>query len=605
MCYVVSVHVTPPAETLPSRRRTSQNGDVQARLRELEDEVSDLRAELERSERRVAAMKQIQRTLGSNLEPDRLLREIVVRTTELLEADRSTLFLIDPAADQLVSKVLEGDELREIRMPRGVGIAGWVADKGKPVHIRDAYNDERFNPEFDKRSGYRTRCMLCWPVRRPRDKQVIGAIQVLNKLDGTFENTDERLLEAIATSVGVAVDVMVLYKEAVDRNEELERARQKLELLFDTERAINQAVELDEMLEVILETALQRLNGRSAIVYLADNRADRFDVRATAGSYKAALRKLEASVSDEVLGQVVRTGEPFISNEAVDVARSRAKVRRVMAAPIRTRQGEILGVLELLNRKDNRDFSSGDLRTLTSVAGQAGRAIFARRARARKERASRLEAIGKMLSGVVHDLKTPMTLINGYTQLMVGSGEVKDREGYARDIYKQVDLMTSMTKDLLGFARGDQSLLVRKVFVQRFMAEMGDYLSREMGAVGVELNVEVGYTGAARFDETKLRRVFHNIARNAAEAMPGGGRFTVSVKKHREALVFTFSDDGPGIPKDIEARLFEAFTTSGKAGGTGLGLAMVKKIAEEHRGSVTCKSSGKGTTFRFKIPLGL
>lgn len=605
MCYVVSVHVTPPAETLPSRRRTSQNGDVQARLRELEDEVSDLRAELERSERRVAAMKQIQRTLGSNLEPDRLLREIVVRTTELLEADRSTLFLIDPAADQLVSKVLEGDELREIRMPRGVGIAGWVADKGKPVHIRDAYNDERFNPEFDKRSGYRTRCMLCWPVRRPRDKQVIGAIQVLNKLDGTFENTDERLLEAIATSVGVAVDVMVLYKEAVDRNEELERARQKLELLFDTERAINQAVELDEMLEVILETALQRLNGRSAIVYLVDNRADRFDVRATAGSYKAALRKLEASVSDEVLGQVVRTGEPFISNEAVDVARSRAKVRRVMAAPIRTRQGEILGVLELLNRKDNRDFSSGDLRTLTSVAGQAGRAIFARRARARKERASRLEAIGKMLSGVVHDLKTPMTLINGYTQLMVGSGEVKDREGYARDIYKQVDLMTSMTKDLLGFARGDQSLLVRKVFVQRFMAEMGDYLSREMGAVGVELNVEVGYTGAARFDETKLRRVFHNIARNAAEAMPGGGRFTVSVKKHREALVFTFSDDGPGIPKDIEARLFEAFTTSGKAGGTGLGLAMVKKIAEEHRGSVTCKSSGKGTTFRFKIPLGL
>src|SRR5688500_7001732 len=110
-------------------------------------------------------MKQIGRVLGSNLELDPLLGEIVSRTTNLLEADRSTLFLMDDEKDELWSKVLEGKGLREIRLPRGSGIAGWVAQHGKPLHIRNAYKDKRFNPEFDRQSGYRTRAMLVWPVR--------------------------------------------------------------------------------------------------------------------------------------------------------------------------------------------------------------------------------------------------------------------------------------------------------------------------------------------------------------------------------------------------------------------------------------------------------
>src|SRR5262249_35776699 len=118
----------------------------------------------------------------------------------------------------------------------------------------------------------------------------------------------------------------------------------------------------------------------------------------------------------------------------------------------------------------------------------------------------------------------------------------------------------------------------------------------------VALSMDVRYRGAARFDDTKIRRVFYNLVRNAREAMHGKGEFRVEVAKEDEHLVFEFIDNGPGIPKELEGRLFEPFSTAGKKGGTGLGLAMVRKIAEEHGGTVRCDSRPGRTTFTMSIP---
>jgi len=137
------------------------------------------------------------------------------------------------------------------------------------------------------------------------------------------------------------------------------------------------------------------------------------------------------------------------------------------------------------------------------------------------------------------------------------------------------------------------------------MQEMKEYLEREFEQSGVKLDADVRYRGAARFDENKMRRVFHNIARNAREAMPGGGKFTITASKADGHLVFAFADTGSGVPAELEGRLFQPFATSGKVGGTGLGLAMVRQIAEEHRGSIDYRSTRKGTTFSLKIPLEL
>jgi signal transduction histidine kinase len=158
---------------------------------------------------------------------------------------------------------------------------------------------------------------------------------------------------------------------------------------------------------------------------------------------------------------------------------------------------------------------------------------------------------------------------------------------------------------VLEFARGEKNLLVRKVYLLKFFDDVRNQLESDLARRGVELVVDVQERGTARFDEGKMLRVVHNLARNAAEAMAKkGGKFIVKVTRDKEdgALVVTFSDTGPGIPREIEHRLFQSFVTSGKKGGTGLGLAIVKKIAEEHGGTIAVTSSSRGATFKLRIP---
>ena len=101
-----------------------------------------------------------------------------------------------------------------------------------------------------------------------------------------------------------------------------------------------------------------------------------------------------------------------------------------------------------------------------------------------------------------------------------------------------------------------------------------------------------------------MKRVISNIARNAADAMPEGGRFTLVADRDGDQLVLRMSDTGTGVAPEIHERLFESFVTTGKTGGSGLGLAIVKRIVDAHGGTVEFKTrAGKGTTFEVRLPL--
>ena len=136
------------------------------------------------------------------------------------------------------------------------------------------------------------------------------------------------------------------------------------------------------------------------------------------------------------------------------------------------------------------------------------------------------------------------------------------------------------------------------------MADIEELLTQEFKGRNIELEVVTDYRRNAKFDEGKMKRAIFNLARNAREAMPQGGRFRVVVNREDDQLVFKFSDAGSGIPEDIRDRLFESFVTHGKQGGTGLGLAIVKKVVEEHKGTIDFESEpGKGTTFEIRLPV--
>ena len=152
---------------------------------------------------------------------DRLLAMILEETSAAMEADRSTLYLIDREKPEMYAKIAQGMGTVELRFPLGTGIAGHVGKTGEIINIPDAYQDPRFNPEFDRRTGYHTKSILCVPMKNING-EAIGAMQVLNRRTGHFLPEDEVLLTALASQAAVAIDNAELYHKLHELNESLE-----------------------------------------------------------------------------------------------------------------------------------------------------------------------------------------------------------------------------------------------------------------------------------------------------------------------------------------------------------------------------------------------
>jgi adenylate cyclase len=148
----------------------------------------------------------------SEIELDKLLAKVMGEATRMLKADRSTLFLNDEKTNELFSRVAMGDSIGEIRLPNHLGIAGAVFTSGKTTNIPHAYADLRFNPSFDKQTGYFTRSILCVPVVNKNGKS-IGVTQVLNKRGGPFTDEDEQRLKAFTAQVSIGLENAKLFDD--------------------------------------------------------------------------------------------------------------------------------------------------------------------------------------------------------------------------------------------------------------------------------------------------------------------------------------------------------------------------------------------------------
>jgi len=148
----------------------------------------------------------------SDIKLSSLLGKVMAAATKFLNADRSTLFLNDEKTDQLWSEVGQGLESMQIRLPNHLGIAGAVFQSGKSINIPHAYADMRFNPSFDKKTGYFTRSILCVPIVNKAGK-TIGVTQVLNKLGGPFSESDEGWLRAFTAQISIALENAKLFTD--------------------------------------------------------------------------------------------------------------------------------------------------------------------------------------------------------------------------------------------------------------------------------------------------------------------------------------------------------------------------------------------------------
>jgi sigma-B regulation protein RsbU (phosphoserine phosphatase) len=187
-----------------------------------------------RQARNLNALLRVSKALATEIRLDDLLQVIVEEAAEVLDADRATLFLYDESRNELWSKTTQRLEIKEIRVPLGVGIAGTVAKTRTPINIPDTYADARFNPDFDKETGYRTRSILCMPLIGNGDR-LIGVIQVLNKKDQeVFNDADESLLGGLSAHITVALERARLIEAYVEK----ERMEEALKLAHDIQMSM-------------------------------------------------------------------------------------------------------------------------------------------------------------------------------------------------------------------------------------------------------------------------------------------------------------------------------------------------------------------------------
>jgi signal transduction histidine kinase len=323
-------------------------------------------------------------------------------------------------------------------------------------------------------------------------------------------------------------------------------------------------------------------------------------------------RRMRIREGQGLIGWVLRENRVLVTQRAKNDprrdreldARTGFEVSTALIVPLEGENEATMGAIGLYNKRGVRGFSEEDRALLQMISANASTALRLQLAREAREREERLSTIGRLLSGVIHDLKTPLTVISGYVQLMEQAEDRELREQYAEQVLKQFDHIGAMQREVLEFARGEKSVLIRKVYLQKFFGDVKLQLEKDLARRDVALVLDIQERGTARFDEGKILRIVHNLARNAAEAMADtGGTFTIRVTRDKAgAILLTFSDTGPGIPKEIEHRLFQSFVTSGKKGGTGLGLAIVKKIVDEHGGTIAVQSSAEGATFTIRLP---
>jgi len=221
--------------------------------------------------------------------------------------------------------------------------------------------------------------------------------------------------------------------------------------------------------------------------------------------------------------------------------------------------------------------------------------------------AERMAAIGRFARSIVHDLKNPLNIINLNTAIVCMPDVTTDTRAEAqRRIRRQFDRINELVSEILDFAHGVQATVeLVPTDYAAYIEHMVDELRQDMALKATRLEVADKPPAVnLRLDARRLRRVFVNLAHNASDAMPDGGRILFRFSLNAREVVTEIEDNGPGIAPEIADRLFEVFATHGKLNGTGLGLSICKKIIQDHGGRIWARNEpGRGAVFAFALPL--
>lgn len=405
------------------------------------------------------------------------------------------------------------------------------------------------------------------------------------------------------TSRNIQLEEMIKQTE-----KNVEDKNNKMSKILEIGKSISSNSIVDDLILTIIEETTKILDADRSTLFLYDKNKNELWSKI---AEKSTLREIRFDINTGIAGYVTRTKKIVnINNAYVNTLfdpdfdkKTGFHTESVLCAPMEGKDGNFIGVIEALNKKNGK-FTKEDediIRTFASLV-----AILIENAKLTKENLDkeRMATIGDMASTIVHDLKNPMSTIRGYAQMMLMQSS--DFTKPANIIMHEIDRLTDMAHELLEFSKGvNENINIESINSKEFFSEVCDFIEMDLRERKIDFKHSIRYVGEIEINPDKIRRCILNIAGNARDSMETGGSLHIDIYEtgDNESITVSFKDTGKGMPPNIRETLFEPFVTYGKKSGSGLGMAITKKIIEAHKGSITVESEeGKGSTFIIKLP---
>ncbi|HYZ90328.1 MAG TPA: GAF domain-containing protein [Myxococcales bacterium] len=486
----------------------------------------------------------------------------------------------------------------------------------EPQTAPNAERDERIDPSIVKHFGAHS--VLAVPLLSHDTPR--GVLTLMSRGERSFGAQDVRVATHVAQLLSVAMENARLYGE--------ERARaEEMTLLNEVSRSFAGAIEMKPLLMAAGQALRKLVDASNWFVLLHDPTAGVLRVAACSPEHEEFMRGVELrldqpSLSAEVVRQrrAMQAQEPLLGEIASRQLVDHLHERAVLVVPLVARD-EVLGAVVLDDTQRARVFSEAEMERTTAVCQQIALALLSARlyedlrksyadlARAQAEliERERLAALGEMAASVAHEVRNPLGVIfnsvGGLKRLLQPTGDVR----LLLDIVaEEADRLNRMVGDLLEYSRPLRPA-VQAVNVQTVVDEaVGSVLpTRYEHDVAVRISIEAGLS-PVNADARLLRQALVNLLTNSVQAMPHGGILTISAGRvHSDGAPharIAVHDTGPGIPPEVRGKVFQPFFTT-KPTGTGLGLAVVKRVIDGQGGRVQLAECDRGTEFHLFLPL--
>ena len=398
-----------------------------------------------------------------------------------------------------------------------------------------------------------------------------------------------------------------------------------LERLLEVVRGLTTAPDLETFLQTIISEATELTNSELSSILEYDEAAEELRFLAMQWFERDLLRPMGVPLEGSAAGWVYRRGQPLIIQDVRKDQRhfnlvdrmTNHQTQSLVAVPLMVR-GEVVGVLEALNKKDDAHYTEEDLTILETLGALAAQAMqnvdLMRKVRASRVQLAELERLKTDFIAITsHELRTPLGLILGHATFLreLAGGQYEEQlDTIIRNATKLKDIVENLS-DVENFQNGSARVKGGRVSMTKIAEDVVALFREEAEQKNISLKLEpASQPYFLHADQIKITIALSNLAKNAIQYTESGGNVNVSVEEDTGYIKVTVTDNGIGIPARELPRIFDRFYQvethlTRRYGGMGLGLSVAKAMIELHGGRIWAESEGRGSRFTFLLPMNL